>query len=96
MYVCLCEGVTDQEVREAIERGACSVAEVMACSGAGLRCGSCRPTLATLLSGTSAELAADAQREAAVPAAPRRRLEMVVSASQHGADANDSRVSSAA
>ncbi|WP_437648907.1 (2Fe-2S)-binding protein [Sorangium sp. So ce362] len=49
MYVCLCMGVCDREIREAMNEGACSVAEVMECTGAGTRCGSCQPTIAKLI-----------------------------------------------
>jgi bacterioferritin-associated ferredoxin len=49
MYVCLCMGVSDQEIHEAIGAGACSVPEVMQCTGAGTRCGSCRKTIASLV-----------------------------------------------
>jgi bacterioferritin-associated ferredoxin len=49
MYVCLCMGVTDREVKEAIREGACSVPEVMRCTAAGTRCGSCQPTINVLL-----------------------------------------------
>ncbi|WP_437958989.1 (2Fe-2S)-binding protein [Sorangium sp. So ce119] len=51
MYVCLCMGVCDREIREAMNEGACSVSEVMECTGAGTRCGSCRPTIAKLVGG---------------------------------------------
>jgi bacterioferritin-associated ferredoxin len=46
MYICLCEAVTDQEVRSVVQAGACSVAEVMRCTRAGTRCGACRTELA--------------------------------------------------
>ncbi|WP_437783034.1 (2Fe-2S)-binding protein [Sorangium sp. So ce1097] len=49
MYVCLCMGVCDREIREAMNEGACSVSEVMECTGAGTRCGSCQPTIAKLV-----------------------------------------------
>ncbi|WP_437625079.1 (2Fe-2S)-binding protein [Sorangium sp. So ce321] len=49
MYVCLCMGVCDREIREAMNEGACSVSQVMDCTGAGTRCGSCRPTIAKLV-----------------------------------------------
>ncbi|AGP34891.1 (2Fe-2S)-binding protein [Sorangium sp. So ce296] len=32
-----------------MNEGACSVAEVMECTGAGTRCGSCQPTIAKLV-----------------------------------------------
>jgi bacterioferritin-associated ferredoxin len=41
MYVCLCHGVTDLEIRETIAEGASSVEEVAHCTGAGTKCGSC-------------------------------------------------------
>jgi bacterioferritin-associated ferredoxin len=49
MYVCVCMAVTGRDIQAAIENGAGSVAEVMQHSGAGSRCGSCRPTIATML-----------------------------------------------
>jgi bacterioferritin-associated ferredoxin len=49
MYVCLCMGVCDREIREAMSEGACSVSQVMECTGAGTRCGSCRSTIAELV-----------------------------------------------
>jgi bacterioferritin-associated ferredoxin len=42
-------GVTDRDVRELAERGAGSVGEVMRCTGAGTKCGSCRASIAALL-----------------------------------------------
>ncbi|KYF55343.1 bacterioferritin-associated ferredoxin [Sorangium cellulosum] len=32
-----------------MNEGACSVSEVMECTGAGTRCGSCQPTIAKLV-----------------------------------------------
>ena len=49
MYVCLCLGVTDRDVQQAIREGACTVAEVARCSGAGSRCGSCHSSIAAML-----------------------------------------------
>src|SRR5689334_3799253 len=54
MYICLCLGVTDRQIDQAIDAvrrdhpldRACTVAEVMSCSGAGTRCGACRPEIA--------------------------------------------------
>lgn len=65
MYVCLCEAVTDHEIRKAVDNGAASVSEVMLCTRAGTRCGSCRSEIA--------ETIAAAQP----PGSCRRRLEMV-------------------
>jgi bacterioferritin-associated ferredoxin len=49
MYVCLCLGVTDHDIRETIAQGASSLEEVMDCTGAGTRCGSCRAQIAEML-----------------------------------------------
>ena len=49
MYVCLCAAVTDRDIQAAIDQGARSVADVTQSSGAGSRCGSCRPTIASML-----------------------------------------------
>ncbi|WP_044247649.1 (2Fe-2S)-binding protein [Chondromyces apiculatus] len=64
MYVCLCKGVTDSEINDAICKGACSVTEVMRCTSAGTRCGSCRPTIQSLL-------------EKAAPASAKRSLSLI-------------------
>jgi bacterioferritin-associated ferredoxin len=49
MFVCLCVAVTDQDIQAAIDQGARSVADVTQSLGAGSRCGSCRPTIASML-----------------------------------------------
>ena len=41
MYVCICAGVPDVEVRSCIARGARTVEEVGDACGAGTGCGSC-------------------------------------------------------
>lgn len=47
--VCNCTGVTRGGIGAAIAAGACSVAEVTACTGASTVCGSCRPLVVELL-----------------------------------------------
>jgi bacterioferritin-associated ferredoxin len=49
MYVCCCLGVTDRSIRTAIRNGACSVEDIVRCSGAGSRCGSCKPEIQAML-----------------------------------------------
>lgn len=68
MYVCLCMGVTDREIRAAISEGASSVEEVAFCTGAGTRCGSCLPTVDGMLTEAA---------EAEAPCPSRRRLMLV-------------------
>ena len=41
MYVCLCEGVTDGQIREAIYEGCCSYREVRETLGVASQCGKC-------------------------------------------------------
>ncbi len=68
MYVCLCNGVTEGEVLEAIEAGAATVEEVAHCTGAGTRCGSCVHRLAELTGEFQA--ARGARLELPTPSAP--------------------------
>jgi bacterioferritin-associated ferredoxin len=49
MYVCLCTGVTDQEIRKTVAEGAASVEEVAYCTGAGTRCGTCISAIAAIV-----------------------------------------------
>ena len=41
MYVCICNGVTEQQVRDAAAGGCASVSELTMRTGAGANCGSC-------------------------------------------------------
>lgn len=41
MYVCLCQGVTDNQIRDAIYEGCCSYREVREATGVGTQCGKC-------------------------------------------------------
>jgi bacterioferritin-associated ferredoxin len=41
MYVCLCNGITDRDVRRYAEGGDCSVAMIYRACGAQPRCGKC-------------------------------------------------------
>jgi len=43
MYVCICNGVTDRQVREAAAAGCGSVSELTMRTGLGSTCGSCLP-----------------------------------------------------
>jgi bacterioferritin-associated ferredoxin len=49
MYVCICNGVTDRDIRQAAEAGCGSVAELTMRTGAGATCGSCLDMAADLL-----------------------------------------------
>jgi LSD1 subclass zinc finger protein len=50
VIVCLCRGVSDGTLHDAVAAGAASLPELaMACRGAGTDCGSCRWMLTALL-----------------------------------------------
>jgi bacterioferritin-associated ferredoxin len=61
MYVCLCKGVTDRQIKDLASQGVRCVTEVGRCSGAGTRCGSCRSTISKILESEPAS-ATPAQR----------------------------------
>ena len=42
MYVCVCNGVTDRDIRRAAEEGCRSMDELTAHTGCGSTCGCCR------------------------------------------------------
>lgn len=41
MYVCLCQGITDGQIRDAIYDGCCSYRDVRSALGVGTQCGKC-------------------------------------------------------
>ncbi|MEY8014630.1 (2Fe-2S)-binding protein [Mycobacterium servetii] len=49
MFVCLCNGVTNQTVCEAIAAGASTTRDVARACGAGADCGRCRRTVRAIL-----------------------------------------------
>jgi bacterioferritin-associated ferredoxin len=49
MIVCLCKSVSDRQVASAIADGACSVEQIVRCTGAGTGCGTCRGSLSQAL-----------------------------------------------
>ena len=55
MYVCICNGVTDRQIREAAASGVRSVAELTMRTGCGANCGSCLETATAILEATPAE-----------------------------------------
>ena len=56
MYVCLCNGVTDRHIREAVEKGCGSVGELTMHTGCGSGCGSCLDMAADMIAQMQAEL----------------------------------------
>ena len=49
MYVCVCNAVTDREIRQCAELGACSLRDLERCLGVGSNCGKCRETARSVL-----------------------------------------------
>lgn len=49
MYVCICHGVTDHDIRRAAEAGCASVAELTMRTGLGSGCGTCGELAGQLL-----------------------------------------------
>ncbi|MBD3640353.1 MAG: bacterioferritin-associated ferredoxin [Marinobacter sp.] len=49
MYVCLCHGVTDREIREAAENGISSMRQLGKELGVGTQCGRCACTAREIL-----------------------------------------------
>jgi bacterioferritin-associated ferredoxin len=49
VYVCLCNGVTERQIREVAEAGCRTLAELTMRTGCGATCGSCLPMAQLLL-----------------------------------------------
>lgn len=49
MYICLCNGITDREIRQCAQSGACSMSELECSLGVGVSCGRCRDAAAAIL-----------------------------------------------
>lgn len=49
MYICVCNGVTDREVRECVRNGACSLGDLASMLGVGAGCGRCSECAAEVL-----------------------------------------------
>ena len=49
MYVCICNAITERQVRECASQGTCSVEELEALLGIGAGCGRCRECAAEIL-----------------------------------------------
>jgi bacterioferritin-associated ferredoxin len=49
MYVCLCNGVTERAIRQAVSDGACTMRQLRLQLGVSTRCGKCAPTAQKIL-----------------------------------------------
>lgn len=67
MYVCLCQGVTDGQLRQAIHEGCCSYRDVRKSTGVASQCGKCACVAKQVVRDTIASLQS-AQASLAYPA----------------------------
>jgi len=58
MYVCLCRGITDQDIKEAVANGAGSYREIRDQLDLGTCCGRCAPEARAIISDEVAQIAA--------------------------------------
>ena len=56
VYVCICNGITDHQIREAADNGCSTVAELTMRTGCGSNCGSCLDMAADMIAQMQAEL----------------------------------------
>ncbi len=49
MYVCICNGVTDRQIRDAADAGCASITELTMRTGVGANCGSCLESAEAIL-----------------------------------------------
>ena len=52
MYICICNGVTERQLRDAIDAGACTLSELRANLGVAAGCGACEAFAADVLDAT--------------------------------------------
>lgn len=55
MYVCICNAVTDSDIRKAVEGGVCSLGQLRKTTGCGSTCGCCKEMATELLQQALAE-----------------------------------------
>jgi len=65
MYICLCHGITDRQIRRTLEQGASSLAEVQQRLPVGSCCGCCVPSACELIREHAAR-----ERDPAIAQAP--------------------------
>jgi bacterioferritin-associated ferredoxin len=52
MYICLCNAITERDIRSCVEEGACSMRELESCLGVGATCGKCKSAAREILNDT--------------------------------------------
>ena len=49
MYICVCNGITDREIRQCVASGVCSMSDLECSLGVGASCGRCREAAVEIL-----------------------------------------------
>jgi bacterioferritin-associated ferredoxin len=49
MFVCLCNGVRDRDLHQAIDAGKCCFEDLQSCTGVATSCGKCEPLARQIL-----------------------------------------------
>ena len=49
VYICLCNAITEREIRSCAAEGACTMTDLERCLGVGTNCGRCRSTASEIL-----------------------------------------------
>jgi bacterioferritin-associated ferredoxin len=68
MYVCVCNAVTDRQIRSQSECGRGTVADIYRALGIKLKCGKCVPTAKSIINGLQSNVFDVASAPAFVPA----------------------------
>lgn len=71
MYVCICNGVTEHDIRQAVAGGCASMAELTMRTGCGACCGTCVDTACALLEDLQPATPADTGNVVPFPRVPR-------------------------
>ncbi len=61
MYICICNAVTDREIRQCAELGACSLDDLRDGLGVAACCGKCEPTARQVLAESRTQRAIHAE-----------------------------------
>jgi bacterioferritin-associated ferredoxin len=59
MYVCICRAVTDTQIRNCVNEGACTMRDLRNCLGVATQCGRCAITARDVLNEALEEVAQD-------------------------------------
>ena len=60
MYICICNAITERDVRECVRKGCGSMDELSVELGVGTGCGRCRPTASEILNESQSQAVAAA------------------------------------